>query len=147
MLTSLMLPRVHQNKKTVGLSELVPEFDVELVSKAALNQHDTLECNLTYTIIEDMPVRFGISIMDTKSNYPIMNDWVKSDKGTRETVSHKAGRYTYNYKWNVSGINTKELTFIATLYKVDGYRDWETDRKSTRLNSSHITRSRMPSSA
>ena len=29
----------------------------------------------------------------------------------------------------------------------EGYRDWETDRKSTRLNSSHITRSRMPSSA
>ena len=29
----------------------------------------------------------------------------------------------------------------------DAYRDWETDRKSTRLNSSHITRSRMPSSA
>ena len=28
-----------------------------------------------------------------------------------------------------------------------GYRDWETDRKSTRLNSSHITRARMPSSA
>ena len=27
------------------------------------------------------------------------------------------------------------------------YRDWETDRKSTRLNSSHFTRSRMPSSA
>ena len=30
---------------------------------------------------------------------------------------------------------------------VAAYRDWETDRKSTRLNSSHITRSRMPSSA
>ena len=29
----------------------------------------------------------------------------------------------------------------------EGYRDWETDRKSTRLNSSHITRARMPSSA
>ena len=27
------------------------------------------------------------------------------------------------------------------------YRDWETDRNSTRLNSSHITRPRMPSSA
>ena len=35
----------------------------------------------------------------------------------------------------------KGLTLDAT------YRDWETDRKSTRLNSSHITRSRMPSSA
>ena len=29
----------------------------------------------------------------------------------------------------------------------DVYRDWETDRKSTRLNSSHSAKSRMPSSA
>ena len=33
-------------------------------------------------------------------------------------------------------------------YKDQGaYRDWETDRKSTRLNSSHRSLSRMPSSA
>ena len=32
----------------------------------------------------------------------------------------------------------------GTLFK---YRDWETDRKSTRLNSSHSGESRMPSSA
>ena len=30
---------------------------------------------------------------------------------------------------------------------VQAYRDWETDRKSTRLNSSHRSLSRMPSSA
>ena len=38
---------------------------------------------------------------------------------------------------------------VETLEKYPnaGYRDWETDRKSTRLNSSHITRTRMPSSA
>ena len=42
----------------------------------------------------------------------------------------------------------------AFRYKDDGsdtkshpYRDWETDRKSTRLNSSHSAKSRMPSSA
>ena len=29
----------------------------------------------------------------------------------------------------------------------EDYRDWETDRKSTRLNSSHSAKSRMPSSA
>ena len=29
----------------------------------------------------------------------------------------------------------------------DVYRDWETDRKRTRLNSSHSAKSRMPSSA
>ena len=34
----------------------------------------------------------------------------------------------------------------ATQYFIE-YRDWETDRKSTRLNSSHSAKSRMPSSA
>ena len=36
--------------------------------------------------------------------------------------------------WKQEALNTK-------------YRDWETDRKSTRLNSSHEIPSRMPSSA
>ena len=31
--------------------------------------------------------------------------------------------------------------------RLRNYRDWETDRKSTRLNSSHSAKSRMPSSA
>ena len=56
------------------------------------------------------------------------------------------------HKWN------KEKTIIT--YKAHNgqdlplpryyrttYRDWETDRKSTRLNSSHEIPSRMPSSA
>ena len=37
-----------------------------------------------------------------------------------------------------------EKSYDKTL---DQYRDWETDRKSTRLNSSHSAKSRMPSSA
>ena len=39
--------------------------------------------------------------------------------------------------------------FTATTYGMimRTYRDWETDRKSTRLNSSHEIPSRMPSSA
>ena len=39
------------------------------------------------------------------------------------------------------------MTIVDTGSFIAAYRDWETDRKSTRLNSSHITRSRMPSSA
>ena len=34
-----------------------------------------------------------------------------------------------------------------SVYNAPTYRDWETDRKSTRLNSSHRSLSRMPSSA
>ena len=37
--------------------------------------------------------------------------------------------------------------FILFLGYAKAYRDWETDRKSTRLNSSHEIPSRMPSSA
>ena len=46
------------------------------------------------------------------------------------------------------GIKNDGRSFM-TLYidNVRLYRDWETDRKSTRLNSSHSAKSRMPSSA
>ena len=36
---------------------------------------------------------------------------------------------------------------VSSSTSVAWYRDWETDRKSTRLNSSHRSLSRMPSSA
>ena len=49
-------------------------------------------------------------------------------------------------KWKELKPETRSRLF----YKRGGltrYRDWETDRKSTRLNSSHSAKSRMPSSA
>ena len=44
-----------------------------------------------------------------------------------------------------NSINIKAKKIIESMGF--GYRDWETDRKSTRLNSSHSAKSRMPSSA
>ena len=41
----------------------------------------------------------------------------------------------------------KEDEMRRILEWIGSYRDWETDRKSTRLNSSHSAKSRMPSSA
>ena len=43
----------------------------------------------------------------------------------------------------VNIVEAKQLNNMRAL----AYRDWETDRKSTRLNSSHRSLSRMPSSA
>ena len=40
-----------------------------------------------------------------------------------------------------------EKDYFTTARPWQQYRDWETDRKSTRLNSSHSAKSRMPSSA
>ena len=46
----------------------------------------------------------------------------------------------------ITAVNTTSVVGILVDRKTD-YRDWETDRKSTRLNSSHSAKSRMPSSA
>ena len=47
-----------------------------------------------------------------------------------------------------SSISKTSLIMCNSPGTIDSdYRDWETDRKSTRLNSSHSGESRMPSSA
>ena len=50
--------------------------------------------------------------------------------------------YVYATEYDV-----KHPTILRMAYTSGRYRDWETDRKSTRLNSSHSAKSRMPSSA
>ena len=48
-------------------------------------------------------------------------------------------------KWSCSDLSG--VPIVNHPENTPGYRDWETDRKSTRLNSSHLKLSRMPSSA
>ena len=54
-----------------------------------------------------------------------------------------------NYVFELICHELMEIVCILTSTRYDDYwyRDWETDRKSTRLNSSHRSLSRMPSSA
>ena len=60
--------------------------------------------------------------------------------------------YSFNYKKEFDRViaellrNGQCYSWFRTNYG-GLYRDWETDRKSTRLNSSHSAKSRMPSSA
>ena len=60
----------------------------------------------------------------------------------------KAMKEQWKYNKNIMALQNKyQQEAAAQSQQYAKYRDWETDRKSTRLNSSHITRSRMPSSA
>ena len=53
-----------------------------------------------------------------------------------------------DYELNLEELNNELGELESDLYDIENrYRDWETDRKSTRLNSSHSAKSRMPSSA
>ena len=70
----------------------------------------------------------------------ISADRLLSSSG-QSTVWEGGGLVSANFNGNVNG-NIGNPTQGFRLY-----RDWETDRKSTRLNSSHSAKSRMPSSA
>ena len=68
-------------------------------------------------------------------------------------LENKKEVYKYIGKKNIYSVTSKTATkkeFESnpkSYFKRKTYRDWETDRKSTRLNSSHRSLSRMPSSA
>ena len=68
--------------------------------------------------------------------------WAKS---TKQTIVDNDKEEEFDELINglyPDGIDETKLNDILLVY-----RDWETDRKSTRLNSSHSAKSRMPSSA
>ena len=72
-------------------------------------------------------------------NFSILSRKVPDKFGNDLTMSYKKekGQETKYIKGNAKSVNFDSQP---------GYRDWE-DRKSTRLNSSHSAKSRMPSSA
>ena len=74
---------------------------------------------------------------------------IGSEQYNKERVINSLNRL--HQKKNIDTIavsNKKGVAEYAKEWAIDnGYRDWETDRKSTRLNSSHSAKSRMPSSA
>ena len=59
----------------------------------------------------------------------------------------KREKHIGRIKESVKHLNELLEDFLSLGKLEIGYRDWETDRKSTRLNSSHLKLSRMPSSA
>ena len=68
-----------------------------------------------------------------------------NDKMSVSLREYDRSTHDLSFAWRSSmGVGT-----LVPCLKILGtpYRDWETDRKSTRLNSSHSAKSRMPSSA
>ena len=79
-------------------------------------------------------VQPGKTALETLKNIPI------NIKEVKPHILLSVPALAKNFKKNIE-------TSVKAKGKVAEYRDWETDRKSTRLNSSHSGESRMPSSA
>ena len=97
---------------------------------------------LTLQSVEEINTDVNITTSEVIANF-YMTNYYKGDKGnpgvgvpiggTTSQVLKKKSNDDYDTEWADE--------------QGGAYRDWETDRKSTRLNSSHRSLSRMPSSA
>ena len=75
-------------------------------------------------------------------------DTFEIDLDTRIMTHPTVGPLFGNFKFQADVFTCPIRLYNAMLHNNKlQYRDWETDRKSTRLNSSHRSLSRMPSSA
>ena len=77
-----------------------------------------------------------------KPRSPWYDNEIEAKQMTKAAVARELD---ISYEMSVEGIVYPE--FRESHILKSKYRDWETDRKSTRLNSSHSGESRMPSSA
>ena len=93
--------------------------------------------------------QFGLCVKTYQSdlfNNWINTEWVDGGNGISEITSVAVT----NGSFTIDALNLAQKVYnMMNRIAVSGgsYRDWETDRKSTRLNSSHSAKSRMPSSA
>ena len=82
------------------------------------------------------PVHLRIPKLRNGSYYPsILEQYQRVDRALISIISEAY----------FAGVSTRKMNHLFV--DLGLYRDWETDRKSTRLNSSHSAKSRMPSSA
>ena len=94
----------------------------------------------------------GVAVMFTK-NVKMFNNYFEESWGDSAyglLLKEISDSYIFNNRFarNTSGIYMEGTSRIKVeKNRLAEYRDWETDRKSTRLNSSHEFVSRMPSSA
>lgn len=73
-----------------------------------------------YKITEDIPVRFGISVIDEKSGgaTSIFDDQIKSADGKQELSSTKKGTYMFRYQIPLNRFNNRDIVVTAGLFKV-----------------------------
>ena len=86
---------------------------------------------------------------------PASGATIQSQTGTA-TTTDSSGRFQLRHRDPLKLLIIRNMGYHTLRIDLENgdcrslsvtYRDWETDRKSTRLNSSHLKLSRMPSSA
>ena len=123
-----------------GLSRKGKEFQGDTINCVTFFEKKNCICSWSY-LREAIAVGYEVTkihkISEFKADF-VMADYVNRMYKLKQEASIEKGNLERLLK------TVEDPTEKA---KIKSYRDWETDRKSTRLNSSHSAKSRMPSSA
>lgn len=109
-----------KGKREHGLSDIVPEFKVELLTSTVMKSKETAKLRIKYKTTKDMPLRFGISFIDDLSGgvISVFDDQLKDEEGKQVVTSTKAGSYSFDYHIPLERFNNRDFSITATLYKV-----------------------------
>ena len=145
------LPEEERDAKKSLVGRYYHDVEKEAMRNMILNEGIRLDGRNTTQIrpiwceVDYLPATHGSAIFtrgETQSLTTVTLGTKLDMKEIDEVLVEGSEQFVLHY--NFPPFSTGE----AKPYRGTGpYRDWETDRKSTRLNSSHITRARMPSSA
>ena len=110
----------HDNTYLPGLSSLVPEFYIKPITKQILTSQESFKFELVYKITKDIPVRFGISLIDEMSGgvTSVFDDQIRDENGKLLLTSNKKGTYRFIYKIPLERFNNRKFMITAMLFKV-----------------------------
>ena len=125
---------------------VIPEFREKLDLLGVADEFDISNSYISHKATKSSVIFSGI-----KTSSGNQTAKLKSITGLNVFIVDEAEEFTDEKDFNTidESIRMPDIPNIVILVMNPQpvYRDWETDRKSTRLNSSHSRASRMPSSA
>lgn len=105
-------------KFPLGLSELVPYFEIYLLSKPNLKSGDDLICEIKYEITSSIPVVLSISIVLSGMDGSIVDSGVTDENGEFIVRSVEKGKYSYKWIFSTKNINKGNFTILGGLFQL-----------------------------
>lgn len=113
------------HRKTENLDQEQPWIKIELLSKSVLSSKDKLKAKVTYFTPKDVPLTFGISIIDeaTDKTSSVVDDGILYKDGRKKICSTKSGTYSFDYEISLEEFNDRNFEITASLFKFDKEKD------------------------
>ena len=134
-----MFEAIFRMNEIETIAQLQQESGVQLEPTNAYVPDDELAAKIHFELEDKLPKEIRFEKM-----LQLVKDCIQFERVTNRKTLYDL------ITLNCADIKIKDVQDGRVKYKGEegtSYRDWETDRKSTRLNSSHEIPSRMPSSA